>query len=383
MAEYRYSGRTRDGVYVYLVVKAEVASGQEELFSRAMPLIVSEALNLFNFNELTGVKCRRYIVDDLRRKGIAVSNVRIITSFRCPRCNASLEYSPESVMLICSYCGWVGNIYGVEEEAYFWKPVDLSTAFSKLSRRVGGRIRLSEYNLKFVPVYVYRADVDVSYRGYKVVRGSKGRVRYVPRSGAFRESIIYPVILRMNTEIYGEEFRRAVAYNFERIGIMVLDSEHGKKYSKNILAPEVSCEEAEGMAVDGIEDHYLERVREHLDGITSFNCKVNLSKPMLVFTPIWTIIYEAGRRIYRAVIDGVTGNILVSEAPLGTTARIGYIMAAYGVALAAPLALEFLLRMEDSDVFSLVLIVFLGAFAFIYKFISSIFKPYRRVSDYL
>jgi len=374
---------TSDGklIYVSAVVKAEPFAGLRD----SVESFIEHFVPIMSYNEVLGDVLRKKMLEYLGERGFSVKSLEIAVSYRCPVCGASIDLTPETVIYVCPYCGWAGDVKGYAKVLHVWPSVSYETIVNNLRRVVRRRIKVGESILKYVPLWIVEANVNVYYEGYYKVKRKK-RYATLSKSGWFREKLAYPVIARLNSEIFaGEELKKIAIRSLTKLPPLPMDSSLGKTIAKQILAPEIEEGEALKYARDEIENFYIEKALNELGGkraiekkITDFRAEISLSNPMLVLVPLWIVVYKWQGSVYTAAVSGIDGKVLRVELPLTIGKRLFYIAAAYFAALASGGILEILLRISDSnDTFKLALIIAVGGFIVTFSFLKNAFKEYE------
>ncbi len=374
---------TRDGklIYISAIARAEDGLYLKEYLDSAVDRFARE----LSYEEAMGDVLRRKVLEFLEESGVKVESLEIAVSYRCPVCGASIELTPETVIYVCPYCGWAGDVSGRSRRVLVWPSVDYNRVLGSLMRVVRRRIRVSEAVLKYIPLWIVDADADVYYEGYyKVKRNNKYVTRY--GRGRFREKLVYPVIARLNAEIFAsEELKRDVVGSMKKLPPLDLDVEIGKQIARQVLAPEIEEDEALKLARDELENLYIERALNELGGrraidkkLTEFKAEIKVYNPRLTLAPLWVITYQWRGSIYTAAVSGIEGKALRAELPLTLWKRLTYIAAAYFTALFSGGLLELAYRMgRDEDSGKLLLLILAGGFLGTLFFLKNAFKEYE------
>lgn len=385
LSEYRVlkSFSTRDGklVYISAVAKAKESQYLKDYLSSA----IDEYARDLSYEEVMGEVLRRKVLEFLKERGVVIEDLEIAVSYRCPVCGASIELNPETVIYVCPYCGWAGDVRGKSRRIWVWPSVDYKRALSSLMRVVRRRFRVNEAVLKYIPLWLVDVDAYVYYEGYYKV---KRRDRYVTRygRGEFKEKLLYPVIARLNAEMFAdEELKENAVRNWNRLPPLDLDVELGKRIAKQVLAPEIEEEEALKIARDEVENLYIEKALDALGGkeavdkkLTEFKAEIKTRDPRLVLAPLWLITYSWRGSMYTAAVSGIDGRALRAELPLTLGKRLFYITAAYFTAIFSGGLLELVYRFGDHDDTSkLLLLIVAGGIIGTLFFLRSAFKEYE------
>jgi hypothetical protein len=282
--------------------------------------------------------------------------------FRCVNCGAPLEVSPDTIAVICSYCGYLNWVRAdLKEEVLVIRPLDERELLKRLQGFASGKGLAGVFkeenivNKAFIaiPYYFVDAVAEADYSGRVAVYVRKCR-REKDREVCWTESRrisvkgIYgpyenriPVVARRSTETvsikalaskYMES--KAEALPIERAGL-------GKDFWKGALSIEVDKEAAMDIALNihlnklrEIVTNEIKREAERIakrwgetvvgstilwKRITPKNVKVVASKPILL--PMYIASYRYGNGFYRAILCGWDGDAIVLEKPMRASER--------------------------------------------------------------
>ncbi|MEM1967389.1 MAG: hypothetical protein QXO86_05930 [Nitrososphaerota archaeon] len=273
---------------------------------------------------------------------------------RCERCGAVLDVSPDSVVVVCGYCGWVSLVGGGEAKVLAPDCADVSAlrnlAESFVRSKAGGNVRLRELAFLMVPFWVVELDTWTRYNGYvEEVRtrqtgvGKRSRMEsyriYKPVRGEFKE--------RVAVAVYGRRFE--AIFGLSQLKASVI-SNYGRAHELNPQAirgwSAISSELGESEAVEAAKTRVSEEHRARVESMTSkiFDCYTTanpLSSRLLIY-PVVEARYEWGGKSYRICIDGLKDSprILAAELPLTLRTRVARaLLTVAGVAGAILLAL--------------------------------------------
>ncbi|MEM0494092.1 MAG: hypothetical protein QXU72_02350 [Thermofilum sp.] len=378
---------TRDGRLVYLSAAARPARpGLEQVLTSLL-----YELGRRDFAELHGDRIRLDLSRKLREIGFPVEELEITVSLRCPQCAASLQLSPETVVYVCPYCGWAGDVYGRVLKILAWPPAPRS-AVERLAGRLGGTLVSAE--LRYVPVWVAGAEGAASYRAtvtYVVTRQHGKQTvserRRMSVSGTVSAKTIEPVIARLNAEIFGaEEITEWVRSAWALSKPKELSAEEAKPLAGFILAPEIGKEGAASIVVDTIEDNLAEKAKAEARArapgsvedvvLNEFNPKVNVEWIHLVFVPYWYFTYRRPEGLFAGAAVGPEASSRVAEAPLSNMRRAAALAGSWALSLATGAAVE---SFTSVGLGELAILIFFFGLAGVYFLVRTAYKPARRV----
>ncbi len=350
-------------------------------------------------------------------------------AIRCRNCGAPLRVSPETIVAVCSYCGspnWVRETARREILVARSRPYEEALrAFERYRRERGGplsRAVLRDAQCLYVPFILADVDVSASYEGlYEAeitVYRREVRERYDEESGEYirEEEWVYDHSFTSRIEVSGDVRRvyrlnvlarrsaeargvGRVAEHFRRAPTQLqpLSADVVRQPRTAFLAAEMSCEEAEKLAVDEARDrlrgaaeakadsearseaesialvHTGADTRAEVTRVTALRKRVttgvsSVSLSPITMLPVWVLTYECGRSVYKVLMSGWDLSVVVAEEPVTLAARVAYSAASGLVAGAAgglglPLLLSSLSAGEaETAVLSLVAML-LGAAA--------------------
>ncbi len=280
--------------------------------------------------------------------------------FRCSRCNSPLDVTPDTIVIVCRYCGqlnWIRK--DLKFDVYITPTKSIEDARRILKHRIGGR-RISRELLLYLPFYLVDVTCDVDYEGDFIVTVVKEKVRrrdgetiietetrYIPvhvkgRLEGERSKI--PVVARKG--VGGSMIRHLgshlIGSDIEPIEIK--DFELDRKTSKSILGAELDSKEAIDIAIDEHLDNlrtYVKRLMEDearaeasVYGtptivntqrlrITPLNIEANTSP--LTYYPIYVFNY-GGRGEYKAYVTGWDLYPILLEEPMPIWSRLAWIL---------------------------------------------------------
>ncbi|NPA99581.1 MAG: hypothetical protein GXO43_09400 [Crenarchaeota archaeon] len=295
----------------------------------------------------------------------------LVQAFRCQRCGAPLDVTPETIIAICKYCGYP-NVLTTnlpEEEAFSIRVVPTlpeKTIIEKAMERtrrdpdlkgIADKIRWRKPYGLYIPFYTATISLDLEY-------WMRLRVRYVEnvRRGNRWETRTYSRIL----DVSGK-----VSLKDEKIPILARKGVHGfsvramglhyinkhpdsvslqdidwKKHGLNTLSAEFSRSDAEDIALEvGLNrlkakayEEAVSRARGWRGRVVNVNVLMRryrldikkLSIEPLTLVPYWRLTYEYRGGIYRYYMSGWDGEVVIAEEPVLPKHRIAYLLGGIG-----------------------------------------------------
>lgn len=283
--------------------------------------------------------------------------------YRCSNCGAPLDTTPDTIAVVCSYCGHLNWVRGdLREEVLIASPIDEEKALEKLvdfaSRRgLGGVFRkanLTRATFIAVPFYFINASAEARYSGrvdvqVKRCRRYRDRERcWIDTRSVYVEGVYgpyastVPVVARRGSDVASVK-ALASRYIGSRVEVVPLSR---AELNRSMWGGVLSIEMDRGMAMDIALDTHLDRLREIVEEhmrreaerrvasrggfvvgsravwrrITPVNVKITSSKPTLL--PMYIASYRYGDGVYRAVLSGWDGEVVVLERPVKRLERI-------------------------------------------------------------
>ena len=259
--------------------------------------------------------------------------------YRCMNCGATLKVTPETIVAICEYCGAPNIISGIlsEEDLYLVPSVGEGRVWEEFWRRVNTDVDLKSIASKirpvsiegsYIPFWLSRVELEgeIIYRKREYY-GKQVRVRRVRES--FSRVLWVDIVARRQVKHLGlrELVERYLDERPKSIKLSEIPTDRWREIKLPILNLEYDRAEAEA----SIRDRSIDLVREEWEGRVSdiifFSAEVkSMTKPNLVFLPIWTITYRYGGGLYFAQHDGWSGRSLVFAEPIRAFRRAIYIL---------------------------------------------------------
>lgn len=286
-------------------------------------------------------------------------------NFRCSNCGAPLDVSPETIAAVCSYCGYLNWVReDLREEILVVKPLSEREVIKKVEdfgsrRRLGGALKevnLSKLMLVLVPFYFVDVSAEADYSAKVVVHVRKCRrernqercwteTRSVFVKGVYGPYVgVVPVVGRRGSEVLSVK-ALAKRYPVNRVEAVPMGNiQLDKSVWRNILSIEVDKKTAMDIALDDhldkLREIVVEVIKREAEGrirmrgeavvgstilwkrITPVNVKASVSKPILL--PMYMASYRYGDDVYRVVLCGWDGEVIVFEKPMGRMERIAW-----------------------------------------------------------
>ncbi|MHA2041952.1 MAG: hypothetical protein ACW975_08825 [Candidatus Thorarchaeota archaeon] len=282
------------------------------------------------------------------------SEAQAVDVFKCPVCSGNVKTGPDDVVISCTYCGSTTD----ERLDGFRKFLDKNKGMNK---SLAQKAQVVENKLLFVPVWTAKVKADSWYKGYKTVqvpvqktrtvRDSDGNTRtetytdyetgYVPVQDEIHTDTNERLLARKGARFYGlEEYLAKVdlkntePYNFEKIKDL-RSFENNEEAELTLLNAEIGEEEFEKT----IHGRVADRHRSQAAGSTTelFDCRTNTEVRGTTYlqAPFALVRYKFEGDLYKAALDGHTGNVVLGEIPITKAQRAMWtILGLIGIVLA-------------------------------------------------
>jgi hypothetical protein len=265
-----------------------------------------------------------------------------IEVYKCKVCSAPIEYTPDSIVIKCNYCGYYEylnpgfQIFVLESldkskmEEIFWNRMKNDRQMKKHV----DKISLEQMEGIYVPVYYCNYVAEYFFIGEKVVtktvRDSRGNVRTITER------------IRVSDE--GEKFglkALPAKKHIEELGIKELckqvenlvNSKESKlikaeefkwNFKGEILSFDFNPEEIKKVFEDIIAEEIKNEIKSKygLSELKVLSCNVNIKEIIPVYAPIWIASYKFTDMIYSISFSGKTGSQLVAVEPMFRYQRI-------------------------------------------------------------
>jgi len=278
------------------------------------------------------------------------SEVQGIDVFKCPVCNGNVKTGPEDVVITCMYCGSTSTIEGkaigdhlMESAASVEERVEGFREFldenKGMNKSLTTAAQIVENRLIYVPLWAAKVKADSWYKGYETVqvpvqktrrvRDSDGNYRtetytdyetgYVPVQDEIHTDTDERFLARKGARFYGlEDYLEKVdlkytePYNFDKI----------KDLNPEMLNAEVGQEEFEKAVHGRVADRHRAQAKS---GITElFDCRTTTSIRGTTYlqAPFSLVRYKFEGDLYKAALDGRTGEVILGEIPITKGQRI-------------------------------------------------------------
>lgn len=297
-------------------------------------------------------------------------------TFKCERCGAPLEVSPETIVAVCPYCGFPNHISGnirtdkiyivpsLDKNAIaqaFWKEVEKDFDL----RRIRDEIDIVGIEGHYAPYWNGNVHVHgtVRYmrREEECHTDSEGNTHCRTVEKHYTERV------DENLRFLGSARRQVKSFGVDDLithfsktwpggkRLLDLEEEEWEKIKLEILNTEMDENQAKLImredAVDVIRNRFLAKS----DRIELFD--IHTKEPenvKLILLPMWTVYYRYGNSIFQTVFAGWDGKRVAATEPMNVLRQVQYLAGA-GVGMAiASFGAAFL---ENSPVFAVIALI--------------------------
>ncbi|NJD99449.1 hypothetical protein E3E26_06580 [Thermococcus sp. LS1] len=274
-----------------------------------------------------------------------------MNSFKCERCGAPLEVSPETIVAICPYCGYPNHISGnlKTEHIYIVPSLDKNAIAKAFWERVE-----RDFDLKRIKDQLQIVDIEGHYSPYW--KGSvhvEGEVEYTVREEECRTYTDssgeehtechtvekhYHDFVNEDIPLIGSARRQVKSFGVDDIighysrsrpkgkRLLDLDEDQWGKIKLEILNTEIDELQAKMMMREDAIDVIRNRYSAKADRIDRFDIRAEMPESVsLVLLPMWTVYYKYGNSIYHVVFAGWDGKDVAATEPMTMLRRAQYI----------------------------------------------------------
>gem|GEM_PF-523498 len=289
--------------------------------------------------------------------------VEVAEAFKCRGCGAPLDVSPETIVAVCSYCGYPNWIReDLREDIFVVKGLDdrriIEKAWERVRRdrdlrRIANMISFGKPYLIYLPYYFIHVEAEADYSGRVLVRvhrcsgSGKNRrcwteshiVHVSGKYGPYKAT--YPILGRKGVKAFSAQALGLYYLRNPGKPEVLKEDTLGKSRFRRILIVEIDRGTAMDIALDEhldtLREKVVERMKEEARArvmfrgtivgttilskkITPKNIRIRASKIILI--PMYIIPYNYRRGVYRLFLSGWDGETIVAEEPMNTLQRL-------------------------------------------------------------
>lgn len=258
------------------------------------------------------------------------------TVVKCKRCGAPIDYTPDSIFVVCSYCGYA-NWFVDESKVQIFvvpsKPRDkiLEAFWNRMKKdsdmgKIVQELEVVDTYGIYVPIFLSNVEVSSMWSGVEVrvvSSGKRTRVERIQREGKFSDKLLLSIPARRTVEEFGldELISKVSSLPPSYVKLEELNWEGVKL---QVLNAEISQLEAVNQVKDKAEDITRQKIRanNNLSELNFYSCNTNIVDMNLLLVPMWIITYKYKNGIYNTAISGYDLAILKTTEPIFFYQRI-------------------------------------------------------------
>ncbi len=261
-----------------------------------------------------------------------------MTALKCQSCNAPLTVSPDDVVITCGYCGFTSTAEGEKVDNHFvLEPtIDAGEVREKVIEWVGrgGKARITESHLRFVPFWVESMHAQTTFQGYKEhreteyytdsqgKRRSRTKIEYEPIQGNFDENRSVNVLCRRGATFYSQdELDKALHVTKRDVKSFDYNAITAVESRPLFLNSELADPDAYEIAETFVAEEHRRRAEAQATKIWDCHSRIRKTGSYLLHVPHWLIRYQFGSETYRVGIDGHSKKVLKGEVPVSGAFR--------------------------------------------------------------
>lgn len=240
------------------------------------------------------------------------------TVVKCKRCGAPLEYTPDSIFIVCSYCGNANWFVDESKVQIFVVP---SQSRDKILEAFWNRMRKDEDMRKivqeleitdtygvYVPIFLSKVEASSVWSGIElrtVVSGKQTRVERVQKDGKFSDVLQLSISARRAAEEFGLD-ELITKISSLPPSYVKLEEINWNDIKLQVLNTEISQTEAVDEIKDKAEDLVRQRVKtnNNLSEFNFYSCDTKIVEANLLLVPLWIVTYKYKNGVYNAAISG-------------------------------------------------------------------------------
>lgn len=271
-------------------------------------------------------------------------------SFKCERCGAPLEVSPETIVAICPYCGFPNHISGnLKTESIYVVP---SLDKNAIAQAFWGRVE-KDFDLRRIKDDLQIVGIKGHYAPYwSGVVHVQGTVRYMRREeechtdskgNTHCHTVERHYTERVNEDmrLLGSARRQIKSFGVEDLithfsktwpegkRLLDLDEDAWSKIKLEILNTEMDERQARLIMREDAVDIVRNRFLAKSDRIERFDIHADEPKDVkLLLLPMWTVYYRYGNSIFQAVFAGWDGKGVATTEPMNVFRQAEYLAGA-------------------------------------------------------
>jgi hypothetical protein len=258
------------------------------------------------------------------------------TVVKCKRCGAPIEYTPDSIFVVCSYCGYT-NWFVDESKVQIFvvpsKPRDkiLEAFWNRMKEdsdmgRIVQELEVVDTYGVYVPTFLSKVEVFSTWSGVEVRTVSSGkrtRIERIQKEGKFSDRLLLSIPARRTAEEFGLDELISKVSSLPP-NYIKLEESNWSDIKLQVLNTEISQSEAIDEIKDKAEDITRQKIRSsnNLSEFNFYSCSTTITEVILLLVPLWVITYKYKNGIYNTAISGYDLVFLKTTEPVFFRQRI-------------------------------------------------------------
>lgn len=297
---------------------------------------------------------------------------------KCKNCSAPLEYTPESIFIVCSYCGNVNWFLDESKTQIFVVPSknegEIVNAFwnrmkkDEDMKKVVSEIEIINIYRVYVPIFLSNIEVSSLWNGIErkttIVNG-KTRIVTIKKNGKFSDEILLSIPARRVIEEFAlEEFIEKISNNPPNC--VKIEEVNWNEVKLQVLNSEISISEAIDKLKDKAEDMIRKRIKNenNLSEFNFYSCDSKIKEIKLLLAPFWIISYKYKKGVYNIAISGNDLTFIKAMEPVFFHQRIFQLFGSALATLAGIGLLSLILRIHENITFLIIACIICYSFAY-------------------
>jgi len=247
-----------------------------------------------------------------------------VTSYKCGRCGALLEASPDTLLTICRYCGYPNPVIGnIKRESIYIVPsrFDEDTIVKHVETRY--RERVVNVEGYYIPIWVYDASIvgEIEYRSiysrkYSEESGDKASEKY---SFETRYSLHISGCRDRDFPGLNEVYQHYLVTKPSTTKLMDLEQGDWHRKGLKILSPSVDPIVLERLSEERITLDVLKDLDRYLlKKVSKLDVDIaGVSEPTLLYLPVWVVVCRRKGRVRQMILSGWDGELVYEWRHMG------------------------------------------------------------------
>lgn len=313
----------------------------------------------------------------------------IVEHFECPNCGAPIEITPDTLVVVCKYCGYT-EFRDPGYEVFVLKALDKAEIERKFWDRMKkdpdmaphvGEIQIVDTTFIYAPFYLADYDAEWYYIGEKTKTemygsGKDSRVvtKVIKVRGSGSESGRIAIPGRRYVEELGMKELGDAIEQVDEKALLPAKDYSWERYTEAVLGFDYEPREIPQMVKDIVAEEIKRKIRkkENLTRMLAFLCRVKTKSVRAVLAPIYIITYKLKGGIYGIAFSGFDGRQLVAMEPVFTKNMIQYTAGAAALATLGAAAAVLAIVAHEMHILIVPILGLLGGFYFMHKAVGGV-----------